>query len=575
MATLLTEVNSVLGIEIGSVHTRAVLFDVVEESYQFIAAGSAFTSLEEPFNNVQLGVIEAITNLQEITGRFFLDLNQNLIIPSHGSVEGVDKLLVTISCGSDLKAVTFGLLNELSLDTANRLARTAPLQLVDSFGINDRRTFAGQMDALLADQPDILIFAGGSDGGATKSVAKMARMIAVTLRLMPTEERPKVLFCGNLAATRRIKEILEDLTSVEAISNIRPDIDSEDLSQASFDLCQLVLKDKIASIEGLDRVTSISSDQPLLAGIGLSRVIRFLGKQYDPQRGVLGLDLGSAHVIASYANHQKSNLVELPIGSGIGLENTLKQARTTEIEKWIDEDLPDDYLLNYLWQKSLYPKSIPATEADLTIELALARYLLSVVMRELEIRGDLTNRSFEPILVSGATLTHAATSWQVLLTLLDGIQPVGITPLVVDKHGLLSLLGAAAKANPLLTVQVLESSAFINLATVITVESSARPGTLLLDATLQTPSGNRREIAIRQGTLTSLPLAFGEPGLLFLKPVKKIRIADIEIGSEPIKVRGGVCGLVFDARGRPIILPGDHDRRRELLKSWKNSLMDQ
>lgn len=575
MATLLTEVNSVLGIEIGSVHTRAVLFDVVEESYKFIAAGTAFTSLEEPFNNVQLGVIEAITNLQEITGRFFLDLNKNLIIPSHGSVEGVDKLLVTISCGSDLRAVTFGLLNEISLDTANRLARTAPLQLVDSFGVNDRRTFATQMDALIADQPDIMIFAGGSDGGATKSVARMAKMIAATLRLIPSEERPKVLFCGNLAATRKVKEILEDMTSVEATSNIRPEIDTEDLSQASIDLSQLIINKKIELIAGLDRITSISSDQPLLAGIGLLRVIRFLGKQYDPQRGVLGLDLGSAHVIASYANHQKSNLVELPIGTGMGLENALKLARITEIEKWIDESLPDDYLLNYLWQKTLFPKSIPLTEVDLTIELALVRYLLSVIMRELDFRGDLTSRSFEPILVSGSTLTHAATSWQVLMTLLDGIQPVGITPLVVDKHGLLSLLGAAAKANPLLPVQVLESSAFINLATVVTLESSVKPGTLLLDATLQTSSGYRREISIRQGTLSSLPLPFGEPGLLTIKPVKKFRIADNEVTSEPIKVRGGVCGLVFDARGRPIILPGDHDRRRELLKSWKNPPKDQ
>lgn len=568
MATLLTEVNSVLGIEIGSVQTRAVLFDVVEETYQFLASGSAPTTCGDPVFDAMPGVLAAIRDLQEITGRFFLDLNQKLIIPSHGGVEGVDRLLITLSWGPDLDVVTYGLLNELSLETANRLARTLPLNITDSFGINDRRSTQAQMDALLAAKPDILIFAGGSDRGATRTVGRIANKIASSLRLFIPEERPKVLFCGNRAMARRVKEILDNETGYTSTNNIRPEIENEDLTQASFDLNQLVIDEKMNSINGLERIAVFSNEKPQLTGIGFQRVIRFLGKQYDPLRKVLGIDLGSAHITAAYANHHESQQLTLPIGTGYGLEKALQKTRFVDLEKWLPEALTESQVMDYLWQKTLFPKSLPVSETDLQIELALARHLLFMTMHELETRADLMTRSFEPILVGGSILTHAATPWQMLTTLLDGIQPVGITPLVVDKHGILSLLGAVARSNPLLPVQVLESTAFISLATVVTIESKAKMGSVILKARLQTPSGKAREIDVKQGELASLPLAFGESGVLTLKPETKVNIADIEVGKDPIKVRGGVCGLVFDTRGRPLRLPEDQIHRLAMLDRW-------
>ncbi len=569
MATLLTEVNSVLGIDIGSVHTRAVFFDVVEESYQFIAAGSAPSTYGEPFFDVMVGVIEAVNQLQEVTGKFFLDLNKKLIIPSHGSVEGVDKLIMTLSCGSDLNTVTFGLLNDISLATANQLVKTSPLNLVDSFGINDRRSRQNQIDALLVAKPDLILVAGGSDRGASRSVARMANMIAASLQLFPPDRRPKVLYCGNHAMTKRVKETLEKYTEVYGTNNIQPEIETEDLHKPSIDLNRLIVDEQKERLHGLDQVASTCSDQPLLAGIGFQRVIRFLGRQYDPLRGVLGIDLGSAHTVAAYANHNQCILSTLPVGTGLGVEQMLKKTTFKEIERWLPDALSEDEVMSYLWQKSIYPTSQPETVSDLNIELALMRQILSTVLRDLMERCPILRRSFEPILVSGSSLTHNAAPWQVLLTLLDGLQPVGITPLVIDKHGILSLLGAAARINPLLPVQVLESTAFINLATVVTVESPARHGELILQGHLQTASG-RRELILRQGSILSLPLAFGESGMLSLKPLKKVGIADIELNNEPFKVKGGVCGLVFDARGRPIALPVDGNLRREALQRWAN-----
>jgi hypothetical protein len=38
------------------------------------------------------------------------------------------------------------------------------------------------------------------------------------------------------------------------------------------------------------------------------------------------------------------------------------------------------------------------------------------------------------------------------------------------------------------------------------------------------------------------------------------------------KVFGGLCGVVIDARGRPLSLPADHDLRRQTLQHWASIL---
>ncbi len=572
MATQNVEVNSVLTIEIGSIHTRAVLFDVVEESYQFIAAGSAPSTHQGPFFDVTKGIFNAISRLQEITGRFLVAANGSLIIPSHGSVEGVDRLLLTISCGEDLKAVTFGLLNDISQETVNKLVKSSPVRLVESFGINDRRATNVQMDALMAASPDILVFAGGTDRGATRSVSRMANMIHAVLELIPRDQRPSVLYCGNHAMTKRVRQVLEPLTVFKGTNNIRPEIDREDLSEASADLNTLVLDHKLEAFKGFDRILPICSDHPVLSPAAFHRITRFLGKQYGSEHGVLAIDLGAAHAVVSHANETSDNLVVLPLGLGSGLENLLRPAIVDEIHRWLPLKITREEVREILWQKTLYPDAIPATETTLAVEQVCARQILQIAMRELVARGAVTRSCFDPVLLSGSVFTQAATPQQALLTFLHGIQPTGFFPVVLDKHGILSMLGGAARIIPLLPVQVLESSAFVNLATVIVVESSSRHGADLVQATLKTAAGQTTTLTIKQGSLVSIPLAQGEEALLTLKPMKKIQIEDVVITDDPFKVNGGACGVVIDARERPLKLPADEGQRRDLLAYW-NSFM--
>jgi hypothetical protein len=158
-----------------------------------------------------------------------------------------------------------------------------------------------------------------------------------------------------------------------------------------------------------------------------------------------------------------------------------------------------------------------------------------------------------------------------MLTLLDGLQPVGITTLVLDQNGLTAALGAAGTINPLLPVQVLESGAFVNLGTVISPMSEAPFGTPILRARLEYENKNEVKVEVKHGTLHMLPLARGESAHLYLEALGPTNLGMARPG-RGVKVVGGVLGAVIDARGRPLRLPEDETRRQELLKKWQWTL---
>jgi len=114
----------------------------------------------------------------------------------------------------------------------------------------------------------------------------------------------------------------------------------------------------------------------------------------------------------------------------------------------------------------------------------------------------------------------------------------------------------------------LESGAFLSVGTVISPVSESSYGTPILRAKLVYSSGAEARVELKYGTLESLPLASGESATL---EIQTLRGADVGFGAGrggKTPVSGGALGVVFDGRGRPLNLPTDAVRRRELIKKW-------
>jgi activator of 2-hydroxyglutaryl-CoA dehydratase len=71
MTTSIVDAESVLAVDLGSVHTRVVLFDVVDGQYHFIASGMVPSTVNAPYSDVQEGVHAALEELRQVTGRVF------------------------------------------------------------------------------------------------------------------------------------------------------------------------------------------------------------------------------------------------------------------------------------------------------------------------------------------------------------------------------------------------------------------------------------------------------------------------------------------------------------------------
>ncbi len=572
------EFGSVLAVDVGEVHTRAILFDVVEGRYRFLAAGIAPSLSRIPNRDMSALVRQAIDQLEEITGRKFLDESAHLIIPERQDRAGVDGFVATVSAGPPLKVITIGLLEDISLQSAQNLAQVTYSQIVANLSLNDGLKPEQRLDTILSHRPDLIVIAGGSENGSSKSLLHLVESVGLACALLTAEERPEVIYAGNQNLKAEVIKTLGPLTKVYLAPNIRPELECEQILPAMGTVEEAYRSILSRRVPGAADLVTWSTTHLHPTAIAFGRTIRFLSKVYDSSKGVLGVDLGaSATAIAAAYSGDLSLRVYPQYGIGNQLASPSHPSRIAEIARWVPLEVSEEYLRDYIYNKAIHPAGVPVTGEDLAIEAALARHLLreSIASASASFPKGVTRTTadglpwFEPIIAAGSVLTKAPSPGYSLLMLLDALQPVGITTIVLDQNNLTPALGAAGCLNPLLAVQILESSAFLSLATVISPISNARPGTPILRLKVIYESGDEVSFEVKQGSLETLPLPLGQSARIRLQPYQK---TDVGLGgpgrSGSLRIVGGVLGVVIDARGRPLRIPVDPIRRSDIYKKW-------
>ena len=574
------DAKSLLAIDIGATATRAMLFDAVEGSYRYLAEGNAPTTVGAPVRDVSEGVRLALDQLQTISGRRLIDGEERLITPTGSDGTGVDAFVATYSAGTPLRVFAVGLLDDISLESARHLVSTTYAKLIGTLALTDRKKIEEQIDLIIRLRPDLILIAGGTDNGASQSVYNLIEPVGLACYLMGKEGKPEVLFAGNRTLAEEVKARLGPVATVHIAPNVRPGLDEEQLGPAQFKMVEVIREILRRQVQGMHELATWADDRVIPTGTAFGRVIRFLSKVYDPTKGVLGVNIdGSATTIAaSFAGDLRLSVYpELSIGEDLGRRFPADQLGN--VLRWLPFKLTAGDLHDYLYNRSLYPDSLPVNPEELAIDQAVARELLRHAL--LRTRPSLPVAAagphpdllpwFEPIVAAGAMLTRAPAPGQSLLMLLDGIQPTGVTTLVLDQNNLSPALGAAATINPMLTVQVLESTGtFLNLGTVISPVGNARPGTPVMQARLVYDDDSEIKVDIKMGTIELLSLPTGQAARLHVQPLQRF---DIGMGGPgrggSLRVIGGALGVVIDARGRPLRLPEDDARRFEILKKWQ------
>ena len=204
-------INVILATDCGSTTTKAILIQRIDGHYRQTHRGEAPTTVEDPFADVTIGVVNAVTEVGELAGRKLIG-DDGLIIHPATEQEGCDIYISTSSAGGGLQMMVGGVIREMTAASAKRAALGAGAIVMDVIASNDQRKPHEQIQRIRQLRPDMMLLSGGTDGGTTTHVVQIAELIS------PAKPQPRfgnayrmpIIFAGNKDAAGLVAETFDD-----------------------------------------------------------------------------------------------------------------------------------------------------------------------------------------------------------------------------------------------------------------------------------------------------------------------------------------------------------------------------
>jgi len=584
----MSEIRSVLATDCGSTTTKAILIEKQGEEYRLVVRGEAPTTVEAPFDDVTVGVVNATREVEELAGRPILKPDGCGVNTSPEGNSGVDIYLSTSSAGGGLQMTVAGVVKTMSAESAERAALGAGAIIIDVVAVDDGRKEYEKVQRIRELRPDMILMSGGTDGGTVTHLVEIGEM------LLSADPRPRlgvglklpVIYAGNREAADAVGDIISAKVDLKIVDNLRPALDRENLGPAREAIHELFLQHVMQQAPGYGKLMTWTSAGIMSTPNAVGKIIQTIA---DLEKiNVLAVDIGGATTdVFSVFGGVFTRTVSANLGMSYSICNVLAEAKIDNIVRWIPFEAEEGYVRNQLRNKMIRPTTIPQTLKDLYIEHAVAREALRLAFEHhkslaRELKGVQQDRLIDQalsqeatgktlvdlmglnmIVGSGGVLSHAPMREQSALMMLDAYQPEGVTMLAVDSIFMMPQLGVLSEHMPDAALQVFERDCLIKLGTAIAPVGACKEGgpgcTIRMDGS---------DIEIPAGTIRVFPLGVGEKREIEVLPNSS---CDLGIGRgkpHKLEVEGGVVGLIVDARGRPLQLPSDPKERVRKLSEW-------
>lgn len=587
--------GAVLVAEIGTQITRVALIDQVDGESRLVGRAETTSSVELPYQNALYGVLEATAQIAEMT-EWQLIREGQLIMPQAGYRQGVGQLVVITSATGPLALVVTAIAGDVSARSAVHASRGTYTTLLQVVTLDDAASqpalnagelswIERQVQSLLSLRPDAVLIAGGLEDGAVDAVNRLAHIVGLTALSISVDAsgqqrqeltaRP-VIYAGNSNARERVVEALSDRAEISVVENVRPALDRERLEPARQELSRLYEKQMLPRLPGVAALRRLSRVPIRTVCDAQGIAARFLAERFG--RRVLLVDAGAANSAAFYAAPGVYHVAVLGgTGTSYGLTTLVAAGSPSRMADWLPFSIPEEELNHRLLNKALRPQLLPSDRVDLYLEHAVAREALARVAAALH--DEHPAADYDWLIAGGGVLAHAPHPGLALLTLLDALQPAAdqAQPLVevhLDTLGLVQACGALAALDPDVAVTVCDRDLLNNtpLATVVVPLGEGRFGDVAVEVELTAVGGRTERRSVRHGEIVRLPLPPRRYGQLTLRPASGVRFGQAApgevVGTDAGAVRGSELGVVIDARGRPLTLPEEEDRRAAQIRSW-------
>ncbi|MCU0315996.1 MAG: glutamate mutase L [Fimbriimonadaceae bacterium] len=607
------DILRIVATDCGSTTTKAILIERNPSGqYRLVARGEAPTTVERPFEDVTIGVLNAMTELEEITesdvpedegftkgrrqlikdGQVWRLMKDGERTESRSSdLTGSDLYVSTSSAGGGLQMMVAGVVKEMSAESAARAALGAGAILMDTLAVNDGRKDFQKVERLRQLRPDIILMSGGTDGGTKQHLIDMAEVIR---RADPKprfgDMKLPVIYAGNKEVRTEVGEVLGASIELKVVDNIRPTMDSENLDPARDEIHELFLEHVMQQAPGYNKLLDWASEEVMATPNAVGKLM----KSYADQEGIniLGVDIGGATTdVFSVFDGTYNRTVSANLGMSYSICNVLKEAGTSNIARWLPFQIDPFEVRNRLRNKMIRPTTIPQTYEDLLIEQAVSREALRLafdhhkslarslkgVQQQRDV-GQIFDQSasgetlikmmkLDMIIGSGGVLSHAPLRAQSALMMLDAYEPEGITMITVDSIFMMPHLGVLSEHFYEAAKQVFEYDCIVKCGHCI-----APLGTGRLNEPCVSIRGAGIDLTVNYGQLKVIPLGRNEFMDLTIEPTKNFDVGAGKGKSVTMKLEGGTVGIMIDARGRPFTLPNDDATRIAKLREWLEAM---
>ncbi len=588
-------VKSILATDCGSTTTKAILIEMEKDGYRLKVRGEAPTTVEKPFDDVTVGVLNAVTEVEELCGRRLLGKDGKIICPQKGK-DGVDLYLSTSSAGGGLQMLVAGVVRTMTAESAERAALGAGAIVMDVLASNDQRLPHEQISRIRHLRPDMILLSGGVDGGTTSHVAELAQLIGAAdpkPRLGSSYQLP-VVYAGNVEAQPAVQEILEDQSALSIVDNLRPTLDEENLDPARDQIHDLFLEHVMAQAPGYDKLKSWTSAPVMPTPGAVGHIIETIAKEQDID--VLGVDIGGATTdVFSVFKGAFNRTVSANLGMSYSVSNVVASSGLDNVLRWVPFDMDEKELRDRVKNKMVRPTTIPSMLRDLQVEQAIAREALRLSLIQhkqfaTELKGvrqvrdiseafDQTGAGatlvdmmgLDLLVGSGGVLSHAPRRMQAALMLTDAFEPEGVTTLAVDSIFMMPQLGVLAKEHPQAATEVFQRDCLVMLGSCIAPVGATKGKAPLAHVSIDHPEG-KRDIEILPGTLDSIPLPAEATAQAKISPAKHVDVGNGPGNPVEVELKGGEAGILLDGRGRPLQIAKTPSERVESITRWSAAL---
>jgi len=586
--TLPSDINIILATDCGSTTTKAILIENRSGSYRLVVRGEAPTTVEAPFEDVTRGVLNAVREVEEQSGREILD-GDRIVSPAEGS-RGVDLYVSTSSAGGGLQMMVAGVVKSMTAESAERAALGAGAIVMETLASNDGRLPHERIERIRQLRPDMILLSGGVDGGTKSHVVEMAELISAA------DPRPRlgsdynlpVIYAGNVDAREEIGRILDEKTELSQVDNLRPVLEAENLGPARERIHTLFMEHVMAQAPGYRDLMSWTHVPIMPTPGAVGRMVRVVADRGDID--VVGVDIGGATTdVFSVFGGAFNRTVSANLGMSYSISNVLTEAGLDAIARWLPFEMTDAELKDRMGNKMIRPTSIPQTLEELIVEQAVAREALRLAFEQhrnfaVELKGvqqlrtisdafdqqaggqslvDLMN--LDLIIGSGGVLSHAPRRSQAALMMVDAFQPEGITNLAVDSIFMMPHLGVLSTVHEAAALEVFDRDCLVHLGPCVAPAGTGSTGSHCV--TVKVTAGGREAVyEAAVGELAAIPAGEEDEVILDVAPSRGFDVGAGRGVSVTRTVRNGPVGVIIDARGRPMQLPADAAERVEILR---------